>query len=262
MTDAAAIMVLLVVVVMAMMVVGYHGGGCWEAMGLFLPIQYFGVHDPSLWLWSCCCSCLVTKLCPTLCNLMDCSLPGSSVHGISQARILEWVAVFFSRGSSPTRAWIHVSYIVGGFFTTESLGTIEFWDSEGGGDFPPVFCMWCLNIFHPLFQHPSNGAFSNSWPWCWSCGFFLSSSFLTWKIGLIMPRDQDCYRGQRSCMSKLRQEGNNCFSPFSFPSLEAACFIFWWVYLFLDPSFDSLGFYPSVCFPLCGLVRVNWVSLS
>ena len=39
--------------------------------------------------------------CPTLCNPVDCSLPGSSVHGILQARILEWVAVSFSRGSSP-----------------------------------------------------------------------------------------------------------------------------------------------------------------
>ena len=37
---------------------------------------------------------------PTLCNPMDCSLPGSSVHGILQARILEWVAISFSRGSS------------------------------------------------------------------------------------------------------------------------------------------------------------------
>ena len=37
------------------------------------------------------------QLCPTLCNLMDCSLPGSSVHGIHLARILEWVAVPFSR---------------------------------------------------------------------------------------------------------------------------------------------------------------------
>ena len=39
----------------------------------------------------------------TLCYPMDCSLPGSSVHGILQARILEWVAVFFSRGSSQPR---------------------------------------------------------------------------------------------------------------------------------------------------------------
>ena len=37
--------------------------------------------------------CLVAQLCPTLCNPMDCSLPGSSVHGILQARILEWVAI-------------------------------------------------------------------------------------------------------------------------------------------------------------------------
>ena len=172
-----------------------------------------------LWLGSFCCSYSVSKSCPTLCNPMDCSPPGSSVHGISQAKILEWVAVFFSRGSSRTRAWTCVSYIVGGFFTTESSGTVEFWDSEAGGGFPPVFYMWCLStfelIFYPPFQHPSDGAFSYSWPWCQSRGFFLSSSFLTWKIELIMTRYQDCYWGQRSCMSKLRQEGNNCF-PFSF----------------------------------------------
>ena len=46
------------------------------------------------------CECWVAQLGPTLCNLMDCSPPGSSVHGILQARILEWVAIPFSRGSS------------------------------------------------------------------------------------------------------------------------------------------------------------------
>ena len=46
---------------------------------------------------------LVAKSCPTLCDLMDCSLPGSSVHEISQARILEWIAISFSRGSSRPR---------------------------------------------------------------------------------------------------------------------------------------------------------------
>ena len=44
--------------------------------------------------------CSVTQSCPTLCNPMDCSPPGSSVHGIPQARILEWVAMPFSRESS------------------------------------------------------------------------------------------------------------------------------------------------------------------
>ena len=48
---------------------------------------------------------------------MDCSLPGSSVHGILQARILEWVAIYFSRGSSWPRNWTQVSCIAGGFLT-------------------------------------------------------------------------------------------------------------------------------------------------
>ena len=45
-------------------------------------------------------SALLLQLCLTLCDPMDCSPMGSSAHGISQARILEWVAVSFSRGSS------------------------------------------------------------------------------------------------------------------------------------------------------------------
>ena len=44
--------------------------------------------------------CVYAQSCPTLCDLMDCNLPGSSVHEISQARILEQVAISFSRGSS------------------------------------------------------------------------------------------------------------------------------------------------------------------
>ena len=46
---------------------------------------------------------LVAQLCLTLCDPMDCSPPGSSVHGILQARILQWLAISFSRGSSPPR---------------------------------------------------------------------------------------------------------------------------------------------------------------
>ena len=48
---------------------------------------------------------------------MDCSLPGSSIHEISQARILEWIAIPFSRGSSRPRNWTHISSIAGRFFT-------------------------------------------------------------------------------------------------------------------------------------------------
>ena len=65
---------------------------------------------------------LVVKLCPTLCDLMDCSPPGSSVREISQARILEWVAISFSRGSSWPRGQTQVSCTAGGFFTAEPPG--------------------------------------------------------------------------------------------------------------------------------------------
>ena len=51
------------------------------------------------------------QLCMTSCNPMDYSPPGSSVHGIFQARILEWVAISFSRASSRPRDRTHVSYI-------------------------------------------------------------------------------------------------------------------------------------------------------
>ena len=67
------------------------------------------------------CYCLVTKSRPTLCDPMDCIPPGSSVHGILQARTLDWVAVFFSRGSPQPRDLTCISFIAGGFFTIEPL---------------------------------------------------------------------------------------------------------------------------------------------
>ena len=57
--------------------------------------------------------------CLNLCNPMDCSPPGSSVHGILQARILEWVAMPSSRGSSGPRDQTWISCTAGRFFTTE-----------------------------------------------------------------------------------------------------------------------------------------------
>ena len=61
--------------------------------------------------------CEGVQSCPTLCDSMDCSLPGCSAHGIFQARILEWVAISFSRRSSQPRDWTQVSHIVGRRFT-------------------------------------------------------------------------------------------------------------------------------------------------
>ena len=62
--------------------------------------------------------CACTQSCLTLCNPMDCSLPGSSVHGISQVSVLEWVAISSSRASSWPRDQTCISCTAGGFFTT------------------------------------------------------------------------------------------------------------------------------------------------
>ena len=95
--------------------------------------------------------CLVTKLCSTLCNPMDCSPPGSSVLWISQARILEWVAISFSRGSSRPRDRTHasfVSYTAGRFFNTVPLGKpfikIHLWKTN----FPMVTVPVTFSNFH------------------------------------------------------------------------------------------------------------------
>ena len=80
-----------------------------------------GQIKPWIFIFVVCC-CLATKLCPTLCDPTDCSLPGSSVRGISQARILECITISSSRASSWTREWTHISCLAGRFFTTEPPG--------------------------------------------------------------------------------------------------------------------------------------------
>ena len=99
-------------------------------LGLWLPSFSLHLQSVSLFCWSyfqniprirvcvCVCVCvyvLVTQSCLTFCNPMDCSPLGSSVHGILQARILEWVD--FSKGSSWSRDWTWVSCIAGVRFT-------------------------------------------------------------------------------------------------------------------------------------------------
>ena len=71
------------------------------------------------------CVCLVAQLCPTLCDPLDCSLPGAFVHGILQWRILEWVAVSSSRGSSRLQdgtCVCRVSCNAGRFFSHWTMG--------------------------------------------------------------------------------------------------------------------------------------------
>ena len=69
----------------------------------------------------------VAQWCPTLCDPMDCSLPGSSLHGILQARVLEWVAISFSRGSSWPRDQTRVSRIPGRCFNLWATRELLHW---------------------------------------------------------------------------------------------------------------------------------------
>ena len=74
---------------------------CWSPIQL-LNSYWVGQKVPSdfsIRLYVKCVKVLVTHLCPTICDPMNCSPPGSSVHGILQTRILEWVAILFSSGS-------------------------------------------------------------------------------------------------------------------------------------------------------------------
>ena len=94
--------------------------------------------------------CSVVKFCPTLCNPMDCSLLCSSVHGISQARILEWVAISFSKASSQTRDQTQISCLADGFFTTEPPGklpnrVIEAPKGFYQGEYLIVLVFWDIN---------------------------------------------------------------------------------------------------------------------
>ena len=73
---------------------------------------------------------LVSQLYTTLCGHVDCPMdcipPGFSVHGISQARILKWVAISFSRGSPWPKNWTHISCIADRFFTAEPPGKPQY----------------------------------------------------------------------------------------------------------------------------------------
>ena len=75
-------------------------------------------------LWLLCMS--VAQSCPTLCDPVGCSLPGSSIHRILQARMLEWVAISFSRGSSLPRNQTCVSFIGSRLSTTEPPEKLQF----------------------------------------------------------------------------------------------------------------------------------------
>ena len=94
---------------------------------------------------------LVAQSCPTLCDPMNCSLPGSSVHGILQARIPEWVAISFSKASSPPRDQTQASCIAGRFFTLWATRRPQWQENSGQST--------------TTYQRASN---KTLWWWSWS----------------------------------------------------------------------------------------------
>ena len=113
----------------------------------------------------------VAQSCPTLCDSMDGNLPGSAVHGIFQARILEWAAISFSRGSSQPRDWTRISCIADRRFTVLAT-SIQFNRSVVSDSLPP----YGLQHARLPCPSPTPWACSNSCPLSWWCHPTVSSS--------------------------------------------------------------------------------------
>ena len=91
----------------------------------------------------------VAQSCLTLCNPLDCSLPGSSIHGIFQARLLEWIAISFSRRSSQPRDWTQVSCIEGRRFTFWATREVIFhWKTNDKKIYKITQQVWGLFLKH------------------------------------------------------------------------------------------------------------------
>ena len=101
----------------------------------------------------------VTQLCLILCNLMDYNPSDFSVHGILQARILQWVAIHFSRGSSWPRDQTQVSHIAGRFFTI--------WTTR-------CHIIHCYNVWH---IHRASSTTNVHWS-CWFSHIYFQSSIM------------------------------------------------------------------------------------
>ena len=128
---------------------------------------------------------LFAQLCPKLCDHMDCSLPGSSIHGILQIRILEWIDILFSRGSSWPRDCTRVSYIAGRLFII--WATI--WDRSSA--IHSSFCLKFFNDIHQLFfffflcRIPLNLNLSDDSLLLVSGYKFLSGNLLKWYFTIL-----------------------------------------------------------------------------
>ena len=145
---------------------------------------------------------MCAQSCPTLCDSMDCSPPGSSFHGIFQARVLEWAAISSSRGTSQPWYQTHFSCIAGRFFTTE-LPRKSF-ESQRGEQLiivliahetnlphsPSVRCLFSVFPHQTCVPHRSSAGVLL---YC-SClmTVFAASTYCPWDQGLYLIHSQLC----------------------------------------------------------------------
>ena len=121
----------------------------------------------------------VIPSCPTICDPLDSSLPGSSVHGILQAGILEWVAIPFFRGSSWSRDWTQVFSTSGRFFII--WATREALCNTKRGDYIISKILFNFDINWRSWSSISlSGLKSQTEPsqWAWSCYSMLAMGLL------------------------------------------------------------------------------------
>ena len=131
----------------------------------------------------CVCVCACAQSCSTLWDPMDCSRPGSSLHGILQARVLESVAISFSRGSSQPRDWTRVSHTVADALPTEPPG--KSMRGHNSLKVKVLVAQWCLTFCDPMDCSPPGSSVHGS----------LQARILEWVAisfsrGSSQPRDQ------------------------------------------------------------------------
>ena len=173
-------------------------------------------------------------LCQTLCNPMDCSPWGSSVCGIFQSRLLEWIAIPFFRGSSPLRDWNWVSHIAGGFLTIWAYYLYFFQKMESYCTDYLVTCYLKHFIINCIFYFLLSNFFTLSF---YQLYFFF---FFTYNVGL-------------KCTSQWLSIFTNC-TPLKvtmkwwlhFPMIYNISFL---LIYFIYTSVYFLSLYPSLASP-------------
>ena len=147
-----------------------------------------------LWQWVLTWKCLregkvkVDQLCPILSDPLDCSLPGSSGHGILQVRILEWVAISFSRRPSQPRDWIWVSCISGWLLTIWAT-----YNNNTTGTSAKLRSCWVIDAGH----HPRSR--------CYYCPHFMHFGTVAHRGRASCPGSQGSSESVRSFRSQVCQ---------------------------------------------------------